>query len=315
MPSRVLNTDVTVSDAATDQEMWLLGQPALSEYLEFVKESVVGGAEMNPATLATEWRTANAYYESLEKTESGLADTATCAPLPAALAPLAAHVRAHPTYRKTYDTLPSEFGMVELDKLVVCQNSVTWTFVDAIAARIGAKPKPRKLFEFCMPLTQRHPEVRGQAVGTQRYVFRSVSNDFRFHEATLLRPEQIGGYDSFGPVTGAVGIMLGYGSNLLSVIRVGKRLLLHNGYHRACALRALGVTHVPCVITPVATQDELEVIAKSSVVRNPDFYFKSHRPPLLRDYFDPRIRKPLTTHKLVRVIEVSYKVKEYLVPA
>ena len=69
--------------------------------------------------------------------------------------------------------------------------------------------------------------------------------------------------------------------------------MLHNGYHRACAIRAMGVTHAPCVITPVDTQDELEVIAKSAVAKSPELYFKSHRPPLLRDYFDPKIRKSL----------------------
>ena len=119
----------SAGSAATDEEIWLLGQPALFEYLEFVKDFVVGGSDLDPAALATEWRSANAYYESLERPESGIADTAECRPLPAKLKPLAAQLSEHPTYRKTYDTLPSEFGMVELDKLVVCQNSVTWDFV------------------------------------------------------------------------------------------------------------------------------------------------------------------------------------------
>lgn len=305
----------SASSAATEEEIWLLGQPALSEYLEFVKEYVVGGSDLDPAALATDWRSANAYYESLERPESGIADTAECRRLPAQLKPLAAQLSEHPTYRKTYDTLPSEFGMVELDKLVVCQKSVTWTYVNAIKARLAAKPDPKALFQFCMPLEERDLPVQGHAMGSQRFVFRSVSNDFRFHEATLLRPDQLSGYTSHGPVSGVVGLVVGFGSNLLSVIKVGKRLLLHNGYHRACALRAMGVTHVPCVITPVATHDELELIAKSAVVKNSEFYFKSHRPPLLKDYFDPKIRKSLIVHKLVRIIEVNFKVKEYVVPA
>ncbi len=305
----------SAGSAATDEEIWLLGQPALWEYLEFVKESVVGGADLDPKEVAAEWRTANAYYESLERTESGIADTAQCRALPAQLKPLATQLSQHPTYRKTYDILPTEFGMVELDKLVVCQHSVTWTYVDAIKARLEAKPTPKALFQFCMPLETRELPAQGHQMGSQRFVFRSVSNDFRFHEATLLRPDQLSGYTSHGPVSGVVGLVVGFGSNFLSVIKVGKRLMLHNGYHRACALRAMGVTHVPCVITPVATQDELEVIAKSAVVKNPDFYFKSHRPPLLKDYFDPKIRKSLIIHKLLRIIEVNFKVKEYLVPA
>ncbi len=304
----------SVQRAASEEEIWLLGQPSLWQYLEFIKDSVVGGAEVDPAHAAAEWRTANAYYEALEGRESGIADTVECRKLPARLLSFAAQVSADPTVRKTYDTLPTEFGMVELDKLVVCQKSVTWTFVDGLVARLGAKPGPKALFQFCMPLEHRDLPVHGYAMGEQRFAFRSASNDFRFHEAALFRPDQVTGYTSFGPITGVVGVAVGFGSNLLSVIKVGNRLMLHNGYHRACALRALGVTHAPCIITPAATQDELEVIAKSSVVRNPDFYFRSHRPPLLKDFFDPKIRKSLIAHKLVRVIEVNVEVKEYLVP-
>jgi hypothetical protein len=299
---------------ATDVEVWLLGQPALSEYLDFVRTIVVGGAALDPAPVAAEWRAANAYYESLEKTQSGIADTARCEPLPASMAAQADQVRASPAYQKTYDIMPSEFRMVELDKLVVCQKSVTWTFVDAIVARLGAAPSGSALFDACVPVRERDLPVQAHTMGSGRFMFRSVSNDFRHHETTLLTPDQLRNYESHGPITNAVGVMLGFGSNFLSAVRVGKRLLLDNGYHRACALRALGVTHVPCVITTVATQDELEVVTKSSVARNADFYFKSHRPPLIRDYFDPKIRKAHTTHKLERIIEVTYKIKEYLVP-
>ena len=97
----------------------------------------------------------------------------------------------------------------------------------------------------------------GHAMGSQRFAFRSSSNDFRYHKATLLRPDQRSGYTSFGPVSGVVGLVVGFGSNLLSVMKVGNRLLLLNGYHRACALRALGVTHAPCVITPANTSMSL----------------------------------------------------------
>ena len=304
----------TARRSATEEEIWLLGQPSLWQYLEFIKDSVVGGTDIDPAHAAAEWRTANKYYETLEHSESGIADTAECTPLPSRLSSLTAQVTDHPTFRKTHDTLPTEFGMVELDKLVVCQQSVTWTYVDVLTARLGVKPSPKALFQLCMPLDKPEAPVRGQAMGEHRFVFRSPSADFRFQEAALLRPEHMSGYTSFGPVAGMVGVSVGFGSKFLSVIKVGNRLLLHNGYHRACAMRALGVTHAPCVITPVATHDELEVTAKSSVVKNPDFYFKSHRPPLLRDYFDQKIRKSLTIHKLVRIVEVHIEVKEYLVP-
>jgi len=121
-------------------------------------------------------------------------------------------------------------------------------------------------------------------------------------------------YHSFGPIAGVAGVVVGFGSNFLNVIRADNRLLLHNGYHRACALRALGVTHVPCIVQTVTRLDELELTAKTVVVEHPDFYFKTARPPLLKDFFDPQIRKILPTRKLVRMIEVNFEVKDYLLP-
>lgn len=307
-------SNASVNGDNSQEETWLLGQPSLWEYLEFVKDSVVGGADVDQRAATAEWREANSYYQRLEDSESGIADTAECHALSADLSSLADEVVAHSTYRKVYDTMPAEFGMVELDKLVLCQKSVTSTFVNALAKRLGENPAAEALFRFCLPLEKPNVTVQARAMGSKRFVFRADSTDFRFHQAALLRPDQLNDFASFGPVSGAVGLVVGFGSNFLNVIKVGNRLLLHNGYHRACALRSLGVTYAPCIIQAVATQDELEVTAKDTVTKNPDFYFKSVRPPLLKDYFDPAIRKVLPVHKHVRIVEVNFEVKEYLVP-
>jgi len=55
------------------EEIWLLGQPTLSRYLEFVEEDVVDGKRMNRAALIDEWRAANDYYQDLERCEAGIA--------------------------------------------------------------------------------------------------------------------------------------------------------------------------------------------------------------------------------------------------
>jgi hypothetical protein len=130
----------------------------------------------------------------------------------------------------------------------------------------------------------------------------------------LLQPDQIHDYKAFGPIAGVVGLVVGFGSNFLNVIRVGNRLLLHNGYHRACALRGLGITHAPCIIQTVTRLDELDMTAKGTVVEDPDFYFNTARPPLLKDFFDPQICKVLRIYKRVRTIEVTFEVRDDLLP-
>jgi hypothetical protein len=105
--------------------------------------------------------------------------------------------------------------------------------------------------------------------------------------------------------------MVGYGSNFLNVIQSDGRLLLHNGYHRAYALRELGVTHAPCIMQTATRRDELNLVASRSVLEDPAFYLKAARPPLLKDFFDPRLRKVLRVPKILRVVELSFEAKEF----
>lgn len=298
-------------DESTYEEIWLLGQPPLGDYLDFVRDTGVDGANADPAALADEWRVANDYYHELEEREAGIADLVECRELDPALAPLVAEVEADARYRHAFDTLPTSFGMVELDRLVLFQQHVTRQFVNALKSRLGPAPDPETVFRFCLPL--RHPDtpVRVQRVGSRRYVFCSESSDLRFHEPALFRPDQIRDHKTSGPISGIVGVVIGFGSNFLNVIRDDNRLVLQNGYHRACALRELGITHAPCIIETVTRLDELNVAAHRDVVRNPAFYFKAARPPLLKDFFDSKIRKTVRTRKILRMIEIEVDVREF----
>ena len=92
--------------------VWLLGQPQLSDYLDFVAKKVVGGRSLDPYALAAEWREANDLYYELEKEEAGVADTIECLPIDPALEPLAA-VRANSWFRHSFDNLPTHILRVE----------------------------------------------------------------------------------------------------------------------------------------------------------------------------------------------------------
>lgn len=289
--------------------VWLLGQPHLSDYLEFVRDKVVGGAAMKPRRLTREWRAANDHYYELEKKEAGEADKCEVRPLPAQLRPLARKVRADSYYREAFDSLPTRILMVELDRLMVSQTHVERSFTDSLCAGLDPGADPRALFDFCLPLARPAPPVRIQRLGTDRYLFASPSTDFRVHPTAVLRPEHLRGHASFGPVSAALAVVVGFGSNFLSAVRSGKRLVLHNGYHRAYALRAMGFTHAPCVVTHVTRKDELRIAAGDTVCGDPEFFFAARRPPLLKDFFDPKLRKILPVLAMETVIEVELKVR------
>src|SRR5215470_1530281 len=201
------------------EEVWLLGQPPLRTYLDFVKDTVIGGETLDPKALTDEWRVANDYYHELEEREAGIADEAECRDLDPTLAPLVAEIVASPYYRHTFDTLPTTFAMVELDRLIVYQTSVTRNFVEDLKSKIGPAPDPTTLFHICLPREHPSAPVQSQKVGSRRYVFRSDSADFRFHRVALLGPEQLQNYYSFGPIAGVAGVVVGFGSNFLNVIR------------------------------------------------------------------------------------------------
>lgn len=296
-----------------ETQIWLLGQPPLTDYLDYVRKVVDGGEDLDRRELVDGWRAANDYYHELETTEAGIADAAECLKLPDALAPLAEELSRRPSFRSTFDKLPTTFGMIELDKIVVSQRRVTQAFVEAQRARLHPKPDLEGLFRFCQPLERRDPPVSIRRLGGQRFAFASPSNDFRFLDTALLRPGQISGYESSGPIGAVVGLVVGYGSNFLSVIRSEDRMVLHNGYHRACALRAAGFSHAPAVIQTVTRRDELELAATQAVVEDPAFYFRAKRPPLLKDFSDPRIRTLLRARRMEKVVEISFEVRDHTV--
>jgi hypothetical protein len=192
---------------------------------------------------------------------------------------------------------------------MVSQTHVERSFVDSLCTGLTPGADLAELFRFCQPLNRSSPPVRIQRLGSDRYLFASPSTDFRTHPTALLRPHQLKGHASFGPVSAALAVVVGFGSNFLSAVRSGKRLVLHNGYHRAYALRAMGFTHAPCAVTTVTRKDELRIAAGDTVCGDPEFYFAAKRPPLLKDFFDPKLRKILAVTAMETVIEVEFKVR------
>lgn len=301
--------NVAGAQVAASELIWLLGQPHLSDFLDFVANKVVDGARADPRALAEEWRAANDVYAELERREAGIADTIECLKLPRALAPLEAAVRACPWFRDSFDNLPFEFVRVELDKLVVSQVHVERSFTDVIGARLGSAPSEEELFRFCLPLERDLPPVRVQRLSGDRFLFSSPSTDFRPHRPRLLRPEDLADVSSSGPISAMVALGVGFGSNFLSGVRSDGRVLLQNGYHRAFALRSFGFTHAYCVVEDVTRKDELKMTVDEDVAEDPEFYFASRRPPLLKDFFDSRLAKPLAVLPIETQIEVEIKVR------
>jgi len=288
--------------------VWLLGQPHLSDYLDFVKNKVIGGADLDPRRLADEWRAANDLYAELEQAEAGFADETKRRPVERALRPLVRRLEENPWFRDSFDNLPYSVERVELDKLVASQNHVERAFTKAFLERLGSMDEEEE-FHFCLPLDKPQPPVTVTRLSADRYAFTSPSTDFRAHSPRLFRPEDLPGLSSSGPVSALFGIAVGFGSNFLSAVRSDKRIVLQNGYHRAYALRCAGLEYAYCVVEDVTRKDELKLTVDDTVAQDPEFYFASRRPPLIKDFFDRRLAKRMRIRPMQNYVEIEIKVR------
>src|SRR5436309_14610421 len=99
---------------AHSEEAWLLGQPPLQRYLDYMQDTAIGGAQMSRSALVDEWRTANDYWYELEQSEAGLADSVEIRSIDCSLQPCIDEVMASSRYRRGVTELPTRFAMADL---------------------------------------------------------------------------------------------------------------------------------------------------------------------------------------------------------
>ncbi len=305
---------VMATAADGEEHFYLLSRTTLEDFLEFMSSWPVDAASLDRKQLADEWRAASDHMKKLRTVEAGWADRPVIGPLPESMEPLFEQVERDPIFQKAFSEVECEIGMVELDKLVVSQKLVSKAHLERLMTQLGPEPAPEAVFRFCLPYD--HPTIphRAGRVADREFAFVSDSNDLRFLEAVLLRPDQVVGYQANGPIAGVIALVVGYGSNYLNVLSVNGRLILNNGNHRACALRALGLKHAPCVIQKITREDELDTLAPGAVRRNRDFYLKNPRPPVIKDYFNPQLSRVVSVGLTTRHVRVSYSIEEMDMP-
>ena len=303
-----------MNGAHVDDQVFLIGRPPLGEYLAFITTMAVGGQSIPQSVLASEWRAANDHLRGIENEEAGWADNAVIAQVDQSQQSLADEIYADPMFQRSYQLVPTEIGIVELDRMVVFQKFINLTYVRSLQTQLGEHLNADQIFRFCLSVDHSSPPVQSIQIAGNSFAFISPSNDFRFVEGRLFSPHEVT-YDPQGPVTNILGLILGYGSNFLSAIQIEGRLIIINGSHRAYALRDKGVTHVPCVIQRLSRRDELEVVLHGEVSAKPDLFLKAARPPLLKDYFDPALRKLVQVARKNRLIKVTFGIEQSDIPA
>lgn len=294
------------------EERYLLGPRHLSDVLDQVASLGLTGPGTGRAEVSERWRSAAQVYARLAHSEAGSADQPDIRPLPRAMDRHLAQLIEAPGVRRTFDTVPVAFGMVELDSLVISQYSMTQAVVDRIAAAHPLPLSPKRLAELCLPL--KAPPARFQLAGRhgREFTFVADAHDMRFLDAQVLKPVDVQQADVMGHAQAVVALSVGFSANLLNAVRHNGRIALNNGHHRALALRQMGFTHAPCLIQPCASMDDLGEAATSEICDNVELYFHSPRPPLLRDFDNPLLTLAVRAPRMRRVLTLKIDVERRL---
>lgn len=304
--------EAPASQTDADEYLYLNGQPTLKQFLRFVRDRAV-----NPESsgeLTEQWQAANAVMRTREKEEAGIADNPAIEPV-SPHSELLLEFLKNPLVRNSFNTVPTEVAYVNLNELVVYQHHIDLTFVHKLQQNLRPSLTAEEIFRFCLPSERALPPAKWSRMHKDTYVFVSPSNDLRFLGVMPLEGNHVHGFPHPGNLVGIVGLAVGFGSNFLNAIYAEGRLILNNGSHRAYALREMGVTRVPCIVQHISCREELNVLACTAVTDAPNFFLKEPRPMMLKDYFDPRLRKVLPVRRRTRQVTVKFDIDDGFLPA
>jgi hypothetical protein len=310
-----MQAELPDSTAEHDLCLYLTGRPMLEHFLNFM-----AGRAVDPprhGTLIDQWHEANSIVQELQKSEDGRADNPAFVSLLEfgdEYEPLLTELLKDPILQNSFNAVPTQLALVELDSLVVYQKDVNVTHTSRIEQRLKDSLDREVIFRACLPPDHPRPPCRWAKVKDDVYTFVSPSRDLRFLDAVGLESGDVNGYSSSGDMVGMIGAAVGFGSNFLNAIYLENRLILNNGTHRAYALRRLGVTHVPCIVQHVPSREALEVVASGDILKDPDRLLRHPRPTMLPDYLDPRLHIITPVRRRLRQITVRVEVTESYLP-
>jgi hypothetical protein len=259
------------------------------------------------------WQVASARMTALAKSEPGEPDKMQIASVPAPLGERLREIAEDPLFRATFSALPSTFGVVEIDRLVAPQREVNLDYVDDLQAKLPGKTVA-DLLDFCIGAQTGPPEWKKLQTAANQIVFTSKSLDLRFLGGFQkpLGVDDIAACHVGGQPVAVVPLVVGYGGAAISVVKVGPRLVLFNGFHRVVAMRTAGVTHIPAVIQEVA-QPKIQFPA-SFLNLSREYLLGEPRPVIVKDFFDDELTIELRLTPRRKMVKVTWSVEETIIP-
>ena len=300
-------------DARPQQLLVLKGWPSVRDFVRLVKRYAVNGDGLQYGELTEEWRRSSAVVETFERTpQSARLMTA----LPESISQTADALLRDPRTAHCFELFRPQWAMVELEQLIPWQKYLNLSYTDELRRPEFAEPTPDDLLRFVAGETAQAPEVSLTATrGGSGFVFSSGSSDMRLLDIGAIDPILLQGRQYFGRVAAVLAVVVGYSMNIVSAVRMGERIVLLNGTHRVYALLAQGIKRAPCLVSHARSASDLELLAPLANGNQPlEWHFSYPRPPQLRDFFDDRITKLISTVPATTVLALELTFSQANVP-
>jgi hypothetical protein len=280
-----------------------LEQAEALKHLRFVCVPAAGPGVAD-ADLITEWNAARARLGAA-LANAGNPDIQNLPPVQAAFG---ATFMQTPWIAAALQQLPDvQLHMVEIDPLLAYQTFVDRDRTATHCQGLASPPTIEQLLSVCLPtavptpgafnMSQVNPASQSLVITTPNHNLQNMQHGV-FDVVMNGVPSKLGGvrFHESLPFT--------------HVVRLNGRCFLHNGYHRAVGLRAMGATHIPCLFRDVANYEQAGVKTDGSTF--PPSVFEAGNPPTLAHFAQGRAHD-IRIRRTSRIIHVAWA--QYTMPA
>lgn len=300
------------ADGVAEEELFLFAFATQAEVLRHVRSETAAEDRGRVAEILDAWQNRQARVLVLVEREAGLPDRMRTEPLPPETQERLARIAAHPLFQKTFQEHPVTFEFVDLDTLVAPQRTVNLAYARGLAAALPTPPTLDDLITLCLePERAAAPPVQHLEEQPNVHMFSSPSADLRFLNSAArdTAPEDLTLAESGGLPRSTVLSFVGYGCASINAYRVGRRLLLNNGFHRVYALRSRGVRRIPVVVQEI--NDPHRELPPVVMGMPTSYLIHDRRPVLVKDFFEPGFTVSLRARKRIRAIKVTVSASTY----
>ncbi len=267
-------------------------------------------APARKSELRAAWRGAAGRFRQMQEC-APCEEPAGTRPLSAEMLAVSERTQSTVAFRQTFANFSCAFEQVEIDSLVAIQRGISLDYTDGIA--LPSVGNDRDLADLCLNPVCALPRVRSARTPTGfalacAHPGLSLLSVSDADSSSVTCP----GLTTGGQPVRVVMAVFGIPAATMSVIRIGKRLILSNGFHRAYRLRSAGHRWLPAAVLDCQHPDlELpETLADSSV----RYLTSARRPPVLGDFFNADLVCEILVPPRTKSIQLGMNVSESDVP-